>query len=214
MAKSVRLPHPPEGLAAELGNNLMEGCMRHLIIPAAGLAILGAFAVPSIARPASPDGTNMARVAAQQKLDDPTIVAIFDAANTDDIETGDLAAKRGSTKEVRQLGAMFARDHRQVRQQGRDLAKKLGVTPTPPKDNSAADQAKVMETLRSKQGADFDKAYLEHEVAFHKQVIDAINQTLLPAIQNAELKALVVKVAPAFQAHLMAAQHLEDTLAK
>src|SRR6185437_9733785 len=214
MAKSVRLPHPPEGLAAELGNNLMEGCMRHLIIPAAGLAILGAFAVPSIARPASPNGANMARAAAQQKLDDPTIVAIFDAANTDDIETGDLAAKRGSTKEVRQLGAMFARDHRQVRQQARDLAKKLGVTPTPPKDNSAADQAKVMATLRSKHGADFDKAYLEHEVAFHKQVIDAVNQTLLPAIQNAELKALVVKVAPAFQAHMLAAQHLEDTLAK
>jgi putative membrane protein len=189
-------------------------------LTAATLATLPAFlmaaapATPSLApdrgelrstfRPQHPDSA----------LDDPTIVAIFDAANTADIETGDLAAKRGSTKEVRQLGAMFARDHRQVRQQGRDLAKKLGVTPTPPKDNSAADQAKVMAMLRSKHGADFDKAYLEHEVAFHKQVIDAVNQTLLPAIQNAELKALVVKVAPAFQAHMMAAQHLEDTLAK
>jgi len=33
-------------------------------------------------------------------------------------------------------------------------------------------------------------------------VIDAINQTFLPAIKNQELKAFVVKVVPAFQAHL------------
>ena len=44
-------------------------------------------------------------------LDDGTIVAIFDNANTADIETGKLAAKRGHSKEVRQFGAMLARDH-------------------------------------------------------------------------------------------------------
>jgi putative membrane protein len=62
-------------------------------------------------------------------LDDPTIVAIFDAANTSDIETGELGAKKGSTQAIRDFGAMLARDHKTVRQQGRDLAKKLGVTP-------------------------------------------------------------------------------------
>src|SRR5215217_8081043 len=71
-------------------------------------------------------------------LDDPTIVAIFDAANTADIETGTLAAELGSSKEVRDFGAMLARDHKMVRQQGRDLAAKLGVTPTPPKDDQSA----------------------------------------------------------------------------
>ena len=69
---------------------------------------------------------------AQAPLDDPTIVAIFDAANTADIETGKLAAERGASTEVREFGAMLARDHQMVRQQGRDLAAKLGVTPTPP----------------------------------------------------------------------------------
>src|SRR5215475_16047162 len=59
-------------------------------------------------------------------LDDPTIVAIFDAANTSDIETGELGAKKGTTAAVREFGAMLARDHKAVRQLGRDLAKKLG----------------------------------------------------------------------------------------
>src|SRR5580704_17443044 len=67
-------------------------------------------------------------------LDDPTIVAIFDAANTWDIETGNLAKRRGATKDVRDFGAMLVRDHHIVRQQGRDLAKKLGVHPTPTKN--------------------------------------------------------------------------------
>jgi putative membrane protein len=156
--------------------------------------------------------------AAQQPtraLDDPTIVAIFDAANTADIETGNLAAKRGHAKEVREFGAMLARDHAQVRQLGRDLATKLGVTPTPPKDDaSAQSHEKAMKQLATLKGAEFDHAFLQHEVAFHKAVIDAVTTTLLPAIKNAEVKALVVKVAPAFQAHMLAAQQLDETLAK
>jgi putative membrane protein len=142
-------------------------------------------------------------------LDDPTIVAIFDEANTADIETGNLAAEKGSTKEVRDFGAMLARDHKAVRQQGRDLAKKLNVTPTPPKDDAGArDHAASMKKLRALKGVEFDRAFAAHEVAFHKAVIDAVQTTLLPAIQNAELKELVVKVAPAFQAHMLAAEKL------
>jgi putative membrane protein len=156
-----------------------------------------------------------AAAAQAAKLDDPTIIAIFDAANTWDIETGALAEKKGTTKEVRDFGAMLVRDHSAVRQQGRDLAKKLGVHPTPPKDFAMAkDHAAALHTLHSKSGKAFDRAFLEHEVAFHKAVIDAVTTTLLPALKNEEARALVTKVAPAFQAHMAAAQDLLDKLPK
>lgn len=155
--------------------------------------------------------TASARISRPAAVDDPTICAIFDAANTWDIETSNVAIKKGSTKDVRDLAAMFVRDHESVRQQGRDLVKKLNVTPTPPKDFAlAADHDQAMKTLNSTSGKAFDRAYLEHEVSYHKAVIDAIKGTLLPATQNAELKALEVKVAPAFEAHMMAAQRLLD----
>lgn len=164
---------------------------------------LAALLLPLTAAPAS-----------AQKLDDATIVAIFDAANTADMETAALGAERARDPRVKELGQMFARDHQQVRQQGRDLAKKLGVTPTPPKDDqSAKDHAAAMASLKEKSGAEFDRAFLAHEIAFHRAVIDAIQKTLLPAIQNAELKALVQKVAPAFQAHLAAAENLQKQVA-
>ena len=138
-----------------------------------------------------------------QALDDATIVAIFDAANTYDIETGMLSEQKGSSKEVRAVGASLVRDHKAVRQQGRDLAKKLGVTPTPLKVNPfGAQHATAMTELKGLSGAAFDKAFLDHEIAYHQAVIDAVTKTLLPAIHNAELKAFVEKVAPAFQAHL------------
>jgi putative membrane protein len=153
-------------------------------------------------------------VAPAPALDDPTIVAIFDNANSFDIETGKLAAKRGHSNEVRQFGAMLARDHDMVRQQGRDLAKKLGVTPTPPAgDQSARDQAATLHRLSALRGVGFDRAFLQHEAAFHRDVIAAIESTLLPAIKNEELKALVMKVAPAFQAHLDMAENLDKRLA-
>lgn len=148
-------------------------------------------------------------------LDDPTIVAIFDAANTADIETGQLAVKRGQSQEVRDFGAMLVRDHTQVRKQGRDLAAKLGVKPTSPvPDAGVRDHAVAMKALRATPKADFDQAFLHHEVAFHKAVIDAVTTTLLPAIKNAEFKDLVTKVAPAFQAHMMAADALSKKLGK
>jgi putative membrane protein len=157
------------------------------------------------------------QLAAQTKapaLDDATIVAIFDNANTADIETGKLAARRGHSTEVRQFGAMLARDHEMARQQGRDLARKLAVTPTPPKnDQSGREQAALLRRLEGLQGPAFDRAFLQYEADFHGTVIAAVEKTLLPAIENQELKALVLKVAPAFQAHMEMAQSLSSRLA-
>lgn len=143
-------------------------------------------------------------------IDEPTIVGIFDAANSWDIATGSLAAERATRADVKSYGAMLARDHEAVRQQGRDLAKKLGVTPTPVAKDFALlkNHQAALKKLGNLTGSEFDRAFLEHEVAFHKAVIDAVTNAFLPAIHNAELKAFVLKVAPAFNAHMLAAEKL------
>lgn len=157
-----------------------------------------------------------ARPARAQALDDPTIVAIFDAANTWDIETSQIALKKSHNKEVRRFAAMMVHDHRAVRQLGRDLAKKLNVTPTPPGKDFALykDHEDAMKTLRSTKGKAFDRAYIDHEVSYHQAVIDAVTSQLLPATKNADLKALELKVAPNFQAHLAAGKDVQAKLQK
>ena len=71
-----------------------------------------------------------------------------------------------------------------------------------------------MKNLKGLKGAAFDKAYVDHEVAYHQAVIDAVDKTLIPGAQNAELKALLVKVRPAFVAHLEHAKHIQASLKK
>ena len=111
---------------------------------------------------------------------------------------------------------MLVHDHTLVRQQGRDLAKKLGVTPTPPGPDfqMAKDHYAALDKLNRATGKDFDRVFLENEVAYHAAVIDAVTKTLLPALQNQEVKDLVTKVAPAFDAHRLGAKNLLDKMAK
>jgi putative membrane protein len=146
-------------------------------------------------------------------LSDPNIVYILDNANMLDSAAGSIAATKGTNSEVRDFGKRMMRDHHQLRQQGQDLAKKLGVTPAAPaNDNSKADYDKTMSTLNgAAKGKDFDKAYIDNEVTYHKAVLETATAAM-NAAQNAELKNLIQKAAPAIQAHLDMAQSIQGKL--
>jgi putative membrane protein len=146
-------------------------------------------------------------------LTDPNIVYILDNANMLDSAAGAIAATKGTNSEVRDFGQRMMRDHHSLRQQGQDLAKKLNVTPTPPaNDDSQAQYDKTMSTLNgAAKGRDFDKAYIDNEVAYHKAVLETATAAM-NAAQNAELKNLIQKAAPAIQAHLDMAQSIQGKL--
>ena len=107
-------------------------------------------------------------------------------------------------------------DHTAVNKSATDLAGKLKVTP---QDNRTSESLKSggdknLAHLRTLTGTSFDKAYVDHEVAYHQQVIDALDKTLIPGAANPELKALLIKVRPAFVAHLEHAKRLQSSMAK
>jgi len=91
-----------------------------------------------------------------------------------------------------------------VNQQAVALAKKLNVTPqdNPTSQSLKTGGAENVKKLTGLSGAAFDRAYVDHEIAYHEQVLDAIDKVLVPNAKNEELKALIVKVRPAFVAHL------------
>ena len=146
-------------------------------------------------------------------LSDANIVYILDNANVLDSAAGSIAATKGTNSEVRDFGKRMMRDHHQLRQQGQDLAKKLGVTPAAPaNDHSQADYDKTMSTLNGvAKGNDFDKAYIDNEVTYHKAVLETATAAMAAA-QNAELKNLIQKAAPAVQAHLDMAQNIQSKM--
>jgi len=56
------------------------------------------------------------------------------------------------------------------------------------------------------------KAYVAHEVAYQDSVLTALDRTLIPNAKNPELKALLVKARPAFEAQLARARELQAEL--
>ena len=155
-----------------------------------------------------------ATVALAQKsaVSDAQIAQIVVTANTIDIENGQIALKQSKTPSVDEFANLMIKDHTAVNNNATALVKKLGVTPAPSDTSKSLRDAadKEQAKLKNMTGAEFDKAYLENEVAYHKQVIAALDSTLIPNAQNAELKKTLVDVRPAFQAHL---DHAEKTLA-
>ena len=153
---------------------------------------------------------------AQGGPNDAQIAAIVVTANQVDIDAGKLAESKGKNKDVKAFGKMMVTDHTGVNKSAKDLVTKLHVKP---EDNPTAESLKKggqenIAHLKTLKGDAFDKAYIDHEIAYHQQVLDAMDKTLIPSAQNAELKALLVKVRPAFVAHLEHAKHVQGELAK
>jgi putative membrane protein len=149
-----------------------------------------------------------------QGVDDAQIASIVVTANQVDIDAGKLASSMAANGDVKKFGEQMVTDHTGVNKQATELATKLKVTP---KDNPTSESLKSggaenVANLKKLKGAAFDKAYVDHEVAYHQQVIDALDKTLIPNASNAELKALLVKVRPAFVAHLEHAKHVQSSL--
>ncbi|MBD0285023.1 MAG: DUF4142 domain-containing protein [Bacteroidota bacterium] len=148
------------------------------------------------------------------KLSDPEIASVAVVANQIDIDQGQLAQQKSKDQAVQDFAKTMINDHRSVIDQASALVKKLNVTP---KDNAMsrklkADAAKTMKSLRTKSGAAFNQAYINNEVAYHKAVINAVENVLIPQAQNAELKSLLQNVLPALRAHLEHAQMVQKNM--
>lgn len=151
-----------------------------------------------------------------QSITDAQIAAIVVTANQVDVDAGTLAAANASNADVRTFARLMVTDHTGVNKAAVDLATRLKVTPEDSPTSRAIKAAgdKNLAALKQLKGAAFDKAYIDNEVAYHQQVLDAVDTVLIPGAQNAELKALLVKVRPAFAAHLAHARHQQAALAK
>jgi len=157
-----------------------------------------------------------AAVAAEQaaKLTDPQIAHIAYTADILDIEAAKQALDKSKNNDVRAFAQQMVGDHTTVNNQALALLKKLNVKPEDnPTSQSLTKQADATrKKLASLNGAAFDKAYVDNEVAYHKTVNAALSDTLIPDAQNAELKSLLQSGLALFQAHQKHAEQLAGQL--
>ena len=147
-------------------------------------------------------------------LTDVNIVALLDEANAGDSAMGKLASTKGTSASVKEFGRDMARDHHKLREAGQAVAKKENLAPqAPANDTLVTAAAKMQDNLTSMaKGKDWDKAYIDNEVAVHQSVLNLL-QTASTAAQDTSLKALITKAQPTIQAHLTKAQSIQSKLA-
>jgi putative membrane protein len=147
------------------------------------------------------------------KPTDPQIAHIAYTAGVIDIAAAKQAIEKADNKDVKAFAEDMVRDHEAVNKQALDLVNKLKVTP---EDNDTSktlskQAADKLAELAKLKGADYDKAYVANEIAYHKAVNGALETQLIPSASNAELKSLLQTGLKIFQGHQ---QHAEQVAAK
>ena len=178
--------------------------LRQLLKPALTVGLIFALSACSLNSDAAP----------QSELSDANIAAIVVGANNIDISAAKIALTHSNNKDVIQFARTMITDHNSVLSSAVALANKLELTPV---DNDlvatlAEQSRKHEEKLRSLTGKAFDRAYIEHEVEYHRAVIGVIETQLIPGARNKELKSLLASVLPAFRAHLQHCEQIQKQL--
>ncbi|HEX9935617.1 MAG TPA: DUF4142 domain-containing protein [Longimicrobium sp.] len=145
---------------------------------------------------------------------DPQIAAIVVAANAVDSAGGEMAQQKGTHARVKEFAQRMVTDHGGVNKQAVALVQRLGVTPEESATSRQLTQGgeQARQQLSGLSGTAFDRGYIDNEVEYHQTVLQAIDATLIPNAQNAELKALLQQVRPAVQAHLEMARAIQTEL--
>jgi putative membrane protein len=147
-------------------------------------------------------------------LTDPQIAMVAFVASSADSAGGIQAQERSANPDVRNFAQTMVTDHTNMNREETDLTTRLQVTP------EASDMSRQLKEshdrasaeLAAKTGPDYERAYIQHEVTMHENLLGALDRQLIPNAQNPDLKALLQKVRPAVQAHLERAKQIQQRL--
>ena len=137
------------------------------------------------------------------ELSDVEIAHVAYTADNIDIRYAHLALALSSNPQVHKFAKTMIRDHEAVNEQALALLKKLGANA---KDNFLSqklnqDAEGIINRFSKLRGVEFDRAYAENELAYHKAVNGLVGDVFIPNIENAQVKALFEEGLKIFKAH-------------
>ena len=148
-------------------------------------------------------------------LNDGQIVKITDTVHAAEIEQAKLARSEAKNARVKQFAAEMIKEHSQAQKKGAALAKKADLTLSDSEecDTLSSKGNETLESLKDTAGAEFDAKYMSAQVKQHQEVLDMLDQKLIPSAANASLKTELEGARAMVQKHLTHAQDIQRTLA-
>ncbi len=149
-------------------------------------------------------------------MSDAQIAAITDAANTGEIEQAKVALRHAKDQRVRDFAQMMIEHHSDAKTKQGMLMSSMNLSddPTSTSMRISSDGQSALGSLQSAGANDFDKMYIELQVREHRDVLDMLDNKLIPSAHSADFKRALVDFRPKVADHLKRAEDLQQILAK
>lgn len=148
------------------------------------------------------------------EMNDLEYAHIAYTADNIDIRYAHLALALSSNPDIHEFANTMIRDHTAVNEAALDLLDKLGASA---QDNAFsrtlnANAEEIIDGFVKLRGAEFDAAYAANELAYHQAVNDLVENTMIPNIDNEEVRALFKQGLEIFKAHEVHAEMMVKAL--
>jgi putative membrane protein len=127
---------------------------------------------------------------------------------TAEVEMGKLAAEKAGSADVKAFGQQMVDDHGEANQRLKSIAD--GQNLTLPRTMNAKQQA-IYDMLKSKTGAEFDKAYVDAMVKDHEEDVKAFQREADKG-KDEQIKAFAAQTLPTIQGHLEKIKAIQSKL--
>lgn len=148
-------------------------------------------------------------------LTDEQIAKITETVDSGEIEQAKLAQTKAKNASVKQFAKQMATHHQKAKREGAQLAKQAAMTPqeSPVYEDLKRKGDETLQTLKTAERAAFDQKYMQAQVDQHQEVLNLIDQQLMPSAESPELKSQLEKTRTMVDSHLSEAKQIHAKLA-
>ncbi|MCF0069323.1 DUF4142 domain-containing protein [Dyadobacter sp. CY261] len=115
-----------------------------------------------------------------------------------EVQLGEVAKQKGTNPKVKEFGEMMVTDHTKANNELKALAASKNITlPAAPNE----EMQKATADISSKNGKDFDKAYIDQMVKDHQKTVELFEDGQ-KNVKDPEIKAFIDKTLPVLKSHL------------
>ena len=146
-------------------------------------------------------------------MSDANLIDVLNTINKNEIASAELARDKSTSAHVQAFADRVLKEHQESIASNRRVAQQMDVQPTSPSLASKLKQDQIddMETLRSKSDFDFDRIYIQQEIAKHVQALELV-QTAAEYEYVSSLKQQILHTKLDLLSHLSAARAVERQL--
>jgi putative membrane protein len=149
-------------------------------------------------------------------LTDAQIAKAMVTINEGEIDAAKLAEKNAVSSDVKNFALMMETEHKRNEKATKEIAEKnkINMDKSDLSKSLAAEAKQTNKGLKKQADATFDQSYVGSQVQMHTKALDVIDHTLLPAVQNQELRDHISTTRKAVAMHLDHAKALQKAYAK